>query len=50
MEKKFDELVVELLLRMYEPATEGSDLAQFTRYGKTRLSDFSHCLPVNGYC
>ena len=31
MAKKFDELVVELLLRMYEPPTEGSDVAQFTK-------------------
>ena len=31
MAKKFDELVVQLLLRMYEPPTEGSDVAQFTK-------------------
>ncbi|XP_074626555.1 serine-protein kinase ATM-like isoform X2 [Acropora palmata] len=29
--KKFDELIVCLLLRMYEPPSEGSDISQFTR-------------------
>ena len=29
--KKFDEQVVSLLLRMYEPTSEGSDLSQFTK-------------------
>lgn len=29
--KKFDEQIVSLLLRMYEPTSEGSDLSQFTK-------------------
>lgn len=29
--KKFDELIVSLLLRMYEPPSEGSDISQFTK-------------------
>lgn len=29
--KRFDELIVSLLLRMYEPTSEGSDISQFTK-------------------
>lgn len=29
--KKFDELIVSLLLRMYDPPSEGSDISQFTK-------------------
>lgn len=29
--KKFDELIVSLLLRMYDPPSEGSDVSQFTK-------------------
>lgn len=30
--KKFDEQIVSLLLRMYEPTSEGSDISQFTKF------------------
>ena len=29
--KKFDEQIVSLLLRMYEPVSEGSDISLFTK-------------------
>ena len=29
--KKFSEQIVSLLLRMYEPTSEGSDISQFTK-------------------